>query len=97
MMSGTPTPHNASDMVRGFFEFIAFLLFLGGPSVFCFQIYTWLKYGYWQPYPLNYFISAPELSWRGVEKIVAFAMNCPASLALIAAGWPIFALSKDAE
>ena len=100
-----------SFMARGIFQFIAFALTAGGllllasGAKLCYsQLYTWLKHGYWQPYPIAYFIEPPELSWRGVEKIVVLAMKFPSAIALIVLGSTILYLagtiwhfSRDAE
>ena len=97
-------------MTSNFLYFLAAVFGGGGAllaaSVLSYQIYTWLKFGFWQTLTvsdgLNYLtIHIPTSSWVGVQKIIDWLLySWPLSLGIfvftIALVWLTSALGTDA-
>jgi len=78
-------------------------LFFGGPillilgvGIIIFQIYAFLRYGAWKPYPLSYLVYTiypeyllyPEGDWIGLKKIISTTIDLiPLSIFLIFSGF----------
>ncbi len=71
------------EFVHGIGKLIAYVAAFGSIGVWVYQIYGWLRFGEWTPYPLinelpYSFISSLEnglAEWQGVAKIVAWFLS----------------------
>lgn len=71
--------------------------FVAGFGVFAYQVYLWLKLGQWTPMPLWTllewakfdFSSLNNIDWLGVQTIIAWVLNLPLSVSLVAIGFAL--------
>ena len=68
-------------------------LMLAALAVLAYQCWQWLQLGYWTPLPLSAWVPVPEMSWKGLQKIVAFLLDTPLSVASFLAGFFVIQLA----
>ena len=78
-----------ADTIGGFVFPIGLLVMIGGPAIWTWQCFHWLKTGEWTALPIvagfaYAGIDPPQFSWIGAQKISDWIMAAPLSVGLIA-------------